>query len=59
MFRSLISTIRLFVSDRADLMGEVFALRQQVAVLERRRPRRRIQRLDRLFWMLLSRVWSG
>jgi putative transposase len=39
---------------------EAIALRHQIAVLERSRTRRpRFRRLDRLFWILLSRWWPG
>jgi hypothetical protein len=30
-----------------------------LAVLRHRHPRRRLEALDRLFWVLLSRVWTG
>jgi hypothetical protein len=34
-------------------------LRHQLAVLQRAAPRPRRRRSDRLFWVLLSRLWSG
>ena len=34
------------------------ALRQQVAVLKRKRPRPKLSRMDRLFWTALRNVWS-
>ena len=36
---------------------EVLALRQQVAVLKRKRPRPTLNQLDRLFWTSLRRCW--
>ena len=36
---------------------EVLALRRQVAVLKRRRPRPPLRPLDRLFWTLLRATW--
>ena len=36
---------------------EILALRQQVAVLKRKRPRPRLNRLDRFFWTALRRLW--
>jgi hypothetical protein len=40
--------------SRSDTALEVLALRQQVAVLQRRRPRPIVNRLDRLFWTTVS-----
>src|ERR1700692_3388324 len=37
---------------------EILALRQQVAVLKRKRPRPRFNPWDRLFWATLRHVWS-
>ena len=42
---------------RAQLVAENLALRQQLAVLRRKRARPRLVPLDRAFWILLSRVW--
>ena len=33
-------------------------MRQQVAVLKRKRPRPKLRRMDRLFWTALRRIWS-
>jgi hypothetical protein len=49
--------LRAFVCSRHDLGLEILALRQQLAVLKRRRPRPRLNRMDRLFWMTLRRWW--
>jgi len=38
---------------------EVFALRQQILILQRNRPRPKSTAGDRLFWVLLSGVWGG
>jgi len=43
---------------RTDLALEIIALRQQVAVLKRKRPRPKLSRMDRLFWTALRSVWS-
>src|SRR5207248_9794944 len=48
-----------FFRSRADLAVEILALRQQVAVFKRKRPRPSLNSSDRLFWVLLRRVWSG
>jgi putative transposase len=45
---------------RIALLLEAIALRHQIAVLERSRTRRPcFRRIDRLFWILLSRWWRG
>ena len=49
---------RVFVRSRADTALDVLALRQQVAVLKRRRPRWPLSALDRLFWTLLRETWA-
>jgi putative transposase len=38
---------------------ENLALRHQLVVLQRAAPRPRLRRSDRLYWVLLSRLWSG
>jgi hypothetical protein len=55
---SLIAAARVFLQSRTDMAVEVLALRQQVAVLKRRRPRPQLRPLDRLFWTLLRVTWS-
>ena len=44
---------------RAELLLEIIALRQQLAAAQRTRPRPKLGVLNRLFWVLLSRLWSG
>jgi len=55
---SILSALRVFFRSRCDTALEVLALRQQVAVLKRKRPRPTLNSLDRLFWTLLHRCWS-
>lgn len=55
---SILAAIRIFFSARGDTAIEVLALRQQVAVLKRKRPRPPLNSLDRLFWTCLRRFWS-
>lgn len=45
--------------DRADLVAENVALRHQLSCLVHRGPRARLRPVDRVFWVLLSRYWSG
>ena len=54
---SILAAIRVFLRDRSDIALEVLALRQQVAVLKRKRPRPILNPLDRLFWTILRRRW--
>ena len=54
---SLIAAVHFFWS-RSDTALEVLALRQQVAVLKRKRPRPTLNCLDRLFWTTLRCFWS-
>ena len=50
--------IRVFLRSRTDTALEVLALRQQVAVLKRKRPRPALHSMDRFFWTTLRRLWS-
>lgn len=43
--------------DRADLVAENLALRQQLAALDHRRKRPRLRPIDRAFWAFLYRCW--
>src|SRR5215470_1515925 len=56
---SILFAMRVFFQDRADVALEVLALRQQLAVLKRKRPRPPLNALDRLFWTTLSRCWPA
>lgn len=49
---------RVFVRSRTDTALEIIALRQQVAVLKRKRLRPTIHSLDRFFWTTLCRFWN-
>ena len=60
---SILGSLRLTVRDclrsRAALQFEVLALRHQLQVRERSRPRRlRLSKADRLLWVWFSRVWT-
>ena len=43
----------------ANLTAENMALRQQIIVLKRNRKRPVLYDRDRIFWVILSRLWSG
>ncbi len=53
----LVAFVREIVLSRARLQLENIALRQQLAVLKRDRPRPQLHPLDRVFWVLVSRLW--
>ena len=48
-----------FFRSRRELLLENLALRQQLAVLRRRRPQPPFSARDRLFWVTLRRFWRG
>lgn len=48
---------RGWLRGRSDLVLEIAALRQQLAMYERRRPE--VRDSDRLFWLVLIRIWPG
>ena len=54
----MLAVIRVFWRNRSDTALEVLALRQQVAVLKRKRPRPVLNSWDRLFWTTLRHLWS-
>jgi putative transposase len=45
--------------SRHDLLMENLALRQQLMMLTQKYSRSRLAATDRLFWVLLRRLWSG
>ena len=55
LLRTLISTL----ASHRKLVLENLALRQQIVVLQRSAKRPRLKTQDRVFWVLLSRIWSG
>jgi putative transposase len=59
VLRILFLVVRSLLIPRAALAAENLALRQQLAVLRRKVKRPKITRGDRLFWLWLSRLWTG
>jgi hypothetical protein len=55
---SVLAAVRVFFRSRGHTALEVLALRQQIAVLKRKRPRPALNSLDRLFWTALRSAWS-
>ena len=56
---SLCCFLRAFLVGRGVLAAENLALRQQLAILQRENPRPKLRWRDRLFWVWLSRLFSG
>jgi putative transposase len=54
---ALWAAVRALFRTRTDAALEILALRQQVAVLKRKRPRPPLNAGDRLFWTTLRRFW--
>ena len=58
-FIGLLACFGAFFRSRYNLGLEVLALRQQLAVLKRKHPRARLRIEDRIFWILLRRLWPA
>jgi putative transposase len=57
---SLLLAVRTFARSRAALELEILALRHQLEVLQRTRPRRvRLAKTDRWLWVVLARLWPA
>jgi putative transposase len=60
LFVALFALAASSFRTRAALQAEILALRHQLAVFQKNAsPRLRLQRSDRLLWVLLSRWWPG
>jgi hypothetical protein len=60
LFVAFFSLVASSFRTRAALQAEILALRHQLTVLQKNAPPRlRLQRSDRLLWVLLSRWWPG
>ena len=59
LLRLLSTSPTRFFRSRRDLLLENLALRQQLEILRQRRPQPRFATSDRLFWVMLRRIWSG
>src|SRR5437879_1844577 len=55
----LLGTLRSTIRTHRELALENLALRQQLAVWKARQPRPRLTAMDRIFWVVLSRLWKG
>jgi putative transposase len=60
LFVALFALVASSFRTRTALQAEILALRHQLAVIQKNAPPRlRLQRSDRLLWVLLSRWWPG
>ena len=58
LLRLIRAVIRAVFANRADLVAENLALRQQLNVLRRKVRRPRPRKVDRIFWLWLARAWN-
>jgi transposase InsO family protein len=56
---ALLLLIRSLIVHRTTLAAENLALRQQLAILNRKIHRPQLRRRDRFFWVILSRLWKN
>src|ERR1035441_1112782 len=57
--RHLLGWVVSVFRSREELILENLALRQQLLALHSKRPRPRLSSVDKLFWVVLRKVWSG
>ena len=58
-FIGFLTFFNAFIRSRYSLGLEILALRQQLGVLKRKRPHARLRTRDRMFWILLRRLWPA
>ena len=58
-FVGFLTCLSAFFRSRYNLGIEILALRQQLCVLKRKHPRPRLRIQDRIFWVLLRRLWPA
>ena len=54
-----LNCLSAFFRSRSSLALEILVLRQQLGVLKRGQPRPRLKIQDRMFWVLLRRLWPA
>ena len=59
IFSTLCLFIRCLILPRVALAAEILALHQQLGVLNPNVKRPQLPPRDRLFWVVLSKLWSG
>ena len=55
----LLEALANFPRTHKEVMLENLALRQQLSVLSRKHPQPQFTACDKLFWIILRRLWSG
>src|SRR4030095_13780922 len=58
-FIDFLTCLSALVRSRYNLGLEILALREQLGVLKRKRPRPQLLIHDRIFWVLLRRLWPA
>ncbi|HEX4169639.1 MAG TPA: hypothetical protein VHZ55_29600 [Bryobacteraceae bacterium] len=56
---AMLAFARALLMSRHDLAMETAALRQQLAVYKRKQPCPKLSQVDRLFWVVVRRVWNN
>ena len=56
---AILAYVSAFVISRHHLALEAVALRQQLAVYKRKQPHPKLRRSDRLFWVVVRRMWTN
>ena len=56
---AILTYVSGFVISRHHLALEAVALRQQLAVYKRKQPHPKLRRSDRLFWIVVRRIWNN
>ena len=59
LISAILAAVQVFFRSRRDAAIEILALRQQLAVFKRKHPRPKLSPVDRWFWTILRRIWSG
>jgi putative transposase len=55
---AMLAYLRGYLVSHHNLALEAAALRQQLSVYKRKQPRPKLERFDRLFWVVLWRLWT-
>lgn len=55
----ILALVRSLVRDRSELAAENLALWQQLVVLREKTKRPSLRQRDRIFWAILSKIWSN
>ena len=59
ILHAITALFKAFLVERTSLAAENIALRHQLTVLQRSVKRRKLRKRDRIFWIWLSRLWTG